>query len=139
MAGFIVLDDGRAYASANWAFRATVEAIAEALPKTADGLALANWLRTDPTVQVYYKVDVRELAPAIHDIFVAAVEPALERQREKGPIGWHEPGVWDGWIKRFADLVQMIECCRRGEPASEFNPHMNRTLPPTGDQVGPGW
>lgn len=31
MAGFIVLDDGRAYAAANWAFRAAVDAIAAAM------------------------------------------------------------------------------------------------------------
>lgn len=139
MAGFIALDDGRAYADKNWNFHATVEAIAEALPSTTDGLALANWLRNDPTVQIYHSVDVRELAPASHDIFLAAAEIALQREREKGPIGLHDAEFWKGWMKRFGELVQMIGCCRRGEPAPEFNPHMNDTLPATGDRVGPGW
>jgi hypothetical protein len=139
MAGFIVLDDGRAYAAANWAFRATVEAIAVALPETTEGTTLANWLRNDPSVQIYYNVDVRELAPASHEMFLAAAEAALQIQKARGPIGWLQPEFWDGWIEGFAELVHMIDCVRRHEPAHKFNPHMRDTLPPTGERIGPGW
>lgn len=139
MAGFIVLDDGRAYAAANWAFRATVEAIADALPSTAEGSELAEWLRNDPTVQIYHNVDVRELAPTSHHIFLAAAEVALQHEREKGPVDWEKSELWEGWVKRFAEFIEMIGRCRRGEPPGEFNPHMRDTLPPTGDRIGPGW
>jgi hypothetical protein len=37
MAGFITLEDGRAYAASNWAYAALVERIADALPETDDG------------------------------------------------------------------------------------------------------
>jgi len=139
MAGFIVLDDGRAYAAARWAFRATVAAIAETLPETGEGKALAEWLTNDPNVQIYYNVDVRELTPTNREMFLAAIEAAFQAQKARGSIGWAEPEFWDGWITRFGDLVKMIECVRRGEPANEFNPQMKDIIPATGERSGPGW
>jgi hypothetical protein len=63
MAGFIVLDDGRAYAANNVGFRATVAAIAEALPRSPEGNALSEWLLDENgLVQVHMRKDVRELA-----------------------------------------------------------------------------
>jgi hypothetical protein len=139
MAGFIVLNDGRAYAASNWAFRATVEAIAEALPRTSEATNLAEWLRHDPSVQIYYNVDVRELAPANRELFQEAAEVAFKVQKARGPTGWSSPELWDGWINRFSEFLKMIECVRRGEPAHGFNPHMKDTVPPTGQRSGPGW
>src|SRR5450755_3207563 len=97
MAGFIVLNDGRAYAASNWAFRATVEAIAEVLPKTGEGITLAEWLRHDPSVQIYHNIDVRELVPAIRDLFLDAAETAFKVQKAGGPKGWSPTEAWDGW------------------------------------------
>lgn len=139
MAGFIILNDGRAYAAANWAFRATVEAIAEALPVTEEGTRLAEWLRNDPAVQVYHSVDVRELSPTCREMFLSAAESAHQLQMARGPINWSSAEFWDGWIGRFGDLVKMIECVKRGEAAGEFNPHMTDIIPATGDRQGPGW
>ena len=138
MAGFIVLNDGRAYAAANWAFRGTIEAVVEVLPETDAGTALQEWLTHDTVVTVYHSVDVRELTPPNQVMFLTAVGEAFNVQSARGPIGWPQPEFWDGWIKGFADLVKMIECVRRGEPADNFNPHMTSTLPPTGERNGPG-
>ena len=44
MAGFIVLEDGRAYAANNWSYDAVIERIARALPETSAGRALSDWL-----------------------------------------------------------------------------------------------
>jgi hypothetical protein len=139
MGGFIILDDGRAYAANNWAYRTTVEAIAAALPNTSEGKVLAEWLRKDPSVQIYNAVDVRELTPANREMFLAASEAAFVQQKERGPSSWAEPDMWPSWIGRFADLVKMIDCVRRGEPPADFNPHMRDVIRPTGDHRGPGW
>ena len=139
MGGFIVLEDGRAYAAANWAFRATVEAIADALPQSTEGMSLAEWLRHDPVVQIYHNIDVRELTPANQEMLLTAIENGLKAEAARGPSDWANPEFWDGWIHRFTDLVKMIESVRRGEQPHEFNPHMTEAIPPTGERNGPGW
>ena len=139
MAGFIVLGDGRAYAASNQGWRATVEAISEALDKTADGKNLAEWLRNDPSVQIYHSVDVRELTPGNRTLLLKAIEAAFQIQKERGSTDWDEPECWTGWIERFSDLVKMIKCVERGEPAHEFNPHMLDVIPARDEKSGPGW
>lgn len=139
MGGFIVLTDGRAYAVANWAFRGTVESIAGSLAETSDGKPLAEWLRTDPSVQVYYNVDVRELTPANRELFLAVAEGAWEAALARGPGGWSDTRYWEGWLDGLANLSKMIGCVRRGEPPHELHPNMRGVIPPTGDQSGPGW
>jgi hypothetical protein len=137
--GFIVLDDGRAYGRAGWAYRATIEAIADALPDTEQGSTLAEWLTNPRTLEIYPTVDVRELTPANRELFLAAAERAFDLERQRGPLGWANPEFRESWLKAFAELVQMIHCVRRGEPPKEYNPHMTDTLPATGEHSGPGW
>lgn len=139
MGGFIVLNDGRAYAAANWAFRATLEAITDAIPETAEGRELAEWLRNDPTVQYLHSVDLRELTPTNRAMFEEATERAYKIASIQGSTDWPEPDYWTGWIGRFKDLVKMIESIRQGESPQTFNPHMNELLPPTTEKSGPGW
>ena len=140
MAGFIVLEDGRAYAANNFGFRATVAAIAGALPHSAEGMALSQWLLDESgVVQTYLNVDVRELASATKETFLTATVNAYAIQKELGSNGWESSEFWQSWINRFADLVRMIECVKRSESPNEFNPHMDGLIPPTSERVGPGW
>ena len=139
MAGFIVLDDGRAYAAAGWAFRDTIRAIASALPNHSEGIALAHWLTNDPIVQVYLTVDVRGLARRSREMFLTAIPSAFKSQIESGPTLSDEGRLWQEWIERFRDLVKMVECVQRGEPPNEFNPHMIDVVPMTFERYGPGW
>jgi hypothetical protein len=138
MGGFIILDDGRAYTVANRAFRATIAAVVESLPQTPQGRELAKWLQNDPSVQIYYHVDVRELTAANKMLFLHAIEVAYE-EATCGPDGWQAPDGWAGWISRFSDLIKMIGCVERGEPPGAFNPHMVDVIPPTDRRSGPGW
>lgn len=139
MGGFIILEDGRAYAASNWAFRETVSAIVAAMPVSEDGKRLAAWLGDDHGVTIHNNVDVRELAPKYRVMFIEATRRAFQQQIEKGSFGSGNAEAWDSWIGRFADLIKMMECVRRGEPPANFNPHMNDVVPPTGEQLGPGW
>lgn len=139
MAGFIVLDDGRAYAASNWAFRATVESITQVLAGTPQGSELSVWLRSDANVQYLHSLDLRELTAKNRELFINAAVDAFSIQRARGPVGWEEPEFWDGWIARFGEFLQMIECVKRSEPPADFNPHMKGLIPPTGLQAGPGW
>jgi hypothetical protein len=84
-------------------------------------------------------VDVRELTPKNQELFLKAVEDAYEALKERGPVGWASPDFWPCWLGRFADLVKMLECVRRGEPPGEFNPHMRDRVPSSGAREGPGW
>lgn len=139
MGGFIVLEDGRAYAANNWAFRELVKVIVEALPETEDGKRLVAWLQNDHEVTIYNTVDVRELAPKFRAMFLEATQRAFQLQTGKEIIESEDAEAWVSWLSRFADLIKMMECIRRGESPAELNPHMNDVIPPTGEKRGPGW
>lgn len=142
MGGFIVLEDGRAYAANNWSYDAVVERIARSLPGTTDGRALSDWLM-DQRCAVQGaglgSVDCRELSPGDQRLFLEAVERAVVTAEEEGPGGWCDPSFFPGWLERFHDLIKMIESMRRGDPPEAFNPHMRGVIPPSGERAGPGW
>jgi len=87
MAGFIVFQDGRAYAAANWAYDVTVERIAVALPDTDAGRSLASWLRQQRS---YIKgtglgsVDLRESASENQRLLERAARRAKAIVDQKG-------------------------------------------------------
>lgn len=142
MGGFIVLEDGRAYAANNWSYDAVIERIARALPETGAGRALAAWLMEQRCVvrgAGLGSVDLRELAPGDQRLFVEAFEKAIITTGEEGPVGWCDPAFYPGWLERFHDLIGMIASIRRGEPPTAFNPHMRDVIPPSGERAGPGW
>lgn len=142
MAGFIVLNDGRAWASANWAYDAAIRTIARALPNTQDGQTLAAWL-LEQTSEVQGMglgaVDLRELTPQNQTLFIQAVRQAVMALQTQDGNDWHDPTAFVSWREYFEILPQLIESIERGEPASMFNPHMKEIIPPTGDKCGPGW
>ena len=140
MAGFITLEDGRAYAASNWGYDAVVERIADALPETDDGHALKDWLMEQRVaVKGIGSVDLRELTLENRQLFQAAARKAFDLAEQPGPEGWHDPEFYTGWIERFHDLIKMMDSIRKAEPPSAFNPHMIDVIPPTGERAGPGW
>src|ERR1022692_1100776 len=98
MAGFIILEDGRAYAAANWAYDAVVERIADALPETDDGHALKDWLKEQRVaVKGLGSVDLRELTAVNRQLFQAAARKAFSLSEHQGPEGWHDLHADTGW------------------------------------------
>jgi hypothetical protein len=76
--GFIVLEDGRAYAAANWATDATLRAIS----REASDTALRGWLLAQQSEHVgmgMTSVDLREIAPRYRPVLRAAIRRAYER------------------------------------------------------------
>jgi hypothetical protein len=142
MAGFIILNDGRAWASANWAYDVAIRTIAQALPNTQEGLELADWL-LQQTSEVkgmgLGSVDLRELTTENQTLFIRAVRQAVINLRTQDGNDWHDPMAFQSWREYFEVLPQLIESIERGEPAFMFNPHMKEVIPPTGDKSGPGW
>jgi hypothetical protein len=140
MAGFIILEDGRAYAAANSAYDAVVRRIADALQESDDGHALSTWLKEQQVaVKGLGSVDLRELTPKNRQLFEAAARKAFSLAEQQGPQGWQDFDARSGWLERFHDLITMMNSVRKGEPPSSFNPHMRDVIPPTGEQAGPGW
>ncbi len=140
MAGFIILEDGRAYAAANWAYDAVVERIGDTLPDTDDGRALSDWLKEQRVaVKGLGSVDLREFTPENRQLFEEAARRAFSLAEQQGPEGWQDIEAYTGWIERFHDLIIMMDSIRAGVPPSAFNPHMVDVIPPTGARAGPGW
>ena len=106
MGGFIVLQDGRAYTAASWAYDAVISYTADALPRTAAGQALAAWLR-EQTCLVrgpgLGRVDLRELTVENQRAFARVAQRAFTRAILEGPVDWAQPGFYPGWMKRFRD------------------------------------
>ena len=79
-AGFIVLEDGRAYAAANWAADATLRAISR---EVSDG-DLRQWLLAQQSEQVglgMTSVDLREIAPYPLGLLCCRVAATRKYQR----------------------------------------------------------
>lgn len=140
VAGFIVLEDGRAYAAANWA----TDAMLRAIGREIRDAVLREWLLSQQSVFVgmgMTSVDLREIAPQFRPVLRSAIREAHARVRCEGEFEELKAGSqWrDGWLKRFDDLAEMLRRCEVGEPPQAFNPHMRDLLPPTGNRAGPGW
>jgi len=138
--GFIVLEDGRAYAAANWATDATLRAIS----REVSDPVLRAWLLAQQSRQVgmgMTSVDLREIAPHCRPVLRTAIRRVYEQVASEGRFeNLHAgDGWWDGWLSLFHDLVEMLARSAAGEAAGSFNPHMRALIPPSGRQVGPGW
>src|SRR6185295_7052603 len=84
MGGFIKLEDGRAWAAANWAYDAVLDCLVEAL-KGERASDLAAWL-AQQTCAVrgmgLGHVDLRELAPTNRALFRVAARKAVEHAQD---------------------------------------------------------
>lgn len=142
MGGFIILDDGRAWAATNWAYDAAIRYIAEALPDSERARELSEWL-LQQTSEVQGmglgSIDIRELTAENRTLFVEAIRRATRRIEERGAEGWNDPSYFPVWKERFEVLLKLIESVEKGEPATIYNPHMRDIIPATGKQAGPGW
>jgi hypothetical protein len=137
--GFIVLEDGRAYAAANWATDATLRAVSR---EVSDG-DLRQWLLAQQSEQVgtgMTSADLREIAPRYRPMLHAAIRRAHERVIRDGRFeNLHAADYWwAGWLKLFGELVEMPGRSEAGKPAEDFSPHMRAVIPPSGRQMGPG-
>ena len=141
MAGFITLEDGRAYAASNWGYDAVVERIADALPETDDGHALKDWLMEQRVaVKGIGRVDLRELTLENRQLFQAAAREAFNLAEQQGPEGWHDPEFYvPVGSSGSTTWIMMMDSIRAGQPPSFFYPEMIVVIPPTGEQLGPGW
>lgn len=134
------MEDGRAYAAANWATDATLRAISREVNDTA----LRAWLLSQQSQHVgmgMTSVDLREIAPRYRPVLRAAIRQAYQRVITDGRFEnlHHGDTWWTGWLQLFRDLAEMLARSEAGEPAESFNPHMRALIPPSGDQKGPGW
>ena len=76
--GFIVLEDGRAYAASNWA----TDAMLRAISREISDHALRQWLLAQQSERVgmgMTSVDLREIAPHYRTVVHVAIRRAHER------------------------------------------------------------
>ena len=140
MAGFIVLEDGRAYAASNRAADAMIRAIAAVV----DEPELKDWVRQQESEVVgmgMTYIDLREIAPLYRPLLRQAIRRAyLEVDGGRvDPLPTADQDYFDSWMARFRDLIEMLNRSEAGESPTAFNPHMRELLPATGKRVGPGW
>jgi hypothetical protein len=140
VAGFIVLEDGRAYAASGWATDATLRVIA----RSVEDEPLRSWLLAQQGVFVgsgLTAVDLRELAPQCRPVMRSAIRDAYHRVDVDGGFEDLVPGQEPGasWIQRLGELVEMLDRSEAGEAPEAFNPHMRQLLPASGHEAGPGW
>jgi hypothetical protein len=133
VAGFIVLEDGRAYAASNSATDTTLRAIS----REVSDAALRQWLLAQQSSQVgtgMTCVDLREVAPQHRPVLHEAIRrPPARQPGRRIP----EPRVgtdrWQSWQGLFDDLNELLRRQDAGEPAAEFNPHMHALIPQRGN------
>jgi hypothetical protein len=140
MAGFIVLEDGRAYAAGSRATDAVIRAVA----REVDDPPLRDWLleqQSDRVGMGMTCVDLRDLAPHYRPVLRGAIRQAYAHVQQQGAFEQLDQGDadWEEWLARFGDLIEMLRRSEAGEPPTEFNPHMRDLIPERGLRAGPGW
>jgi hypothetical protein len=143
MAGFIVFDDGRAFALNNQATDAVVRAIAAEIREPE----FREWALAQQSSQLgmgMTRIDIRELSPRCRDEWRSAIRRAsaavAQADPEHLPYGLSETKWSEGnWPEDFRLLAAMLAASEAGEPVDDLNPHMTSALPPTDDREGPGW
>jgi len=132
--GFIVLEDGRAYAVSDRAFDLTIEALASEVEDLHVEAWLLGW-RTSERGQSLGYVDLRELAPTTKAVVYEAITSASDAAVEQT-----DDDRWmTGWRESLHVLRRMVESWERGEPPGSLNPYMDGLVPPTDRAEGPGW
>lgn len=142
MSTCIVIEDGRSWWAANWAYDAVVRSIAAALPEEALAQALGIWLGEQTCEKLgpgLGEVDLRELSPSARTLFRAAARRAFATTKAGPPPTWGDPSFFGPWAERFEVLIRLLDSVDCGEDPALFNPHATRLVDPTGKKVGPGW
>ena len=140
MSACIVIEDGRPWWAANWAYDGVVRSIAAALPEEALAQALRTWLGEQTVEKTGVgDVDLRELSPSARTLFRAAARRAFAIARTGPPPTWGDPNFFRPWIDGFEDLIRLLDSVDPGEDPASFNPDPTRLINPTGKRVGPGW
>ena len=99
MGGFIVLEDGRAFAVANWAWRQAIQKIGEALATIPGRTAFAQWFAMIVELPAgLNELDLRELTPGNRAAFHEATRIAIRLAESTGSRGWPEPEFFEGWL-----------------------------------------
>lgn len=141
MAGFIVLDDGRAFAPSSEVLDASIEAITAELDLAGSGSAaeLAGWLRgrlLDSGGPELGEFDVRELTAENRELFRQAAERACQRARAAAVSGTTK--AQRAWLSEFGRLMRMWRSIDRGQPPEALG-DLGTALPASGTRSGPGW
>ena len=141
MAGFIVLDDGRAFAPSSEVLDATIEAVTGELDLAGSGSAaeLAAWLHgrlMDSGGPELGEFDVRELTAENRELFRQAAERACQRARAAAVGG--APKARRAWLSEFGRLVRMWKSIDKGQPPETLG-DLGTALPASGRRSGPGW
>ena len=141
---FIILEDGRAWSAASWAYDAAIRYIAEAVRErnTPEAIELAAWLLLQTNEEKgtgMGSVDLRELTTANRALFRTAAHDAFARLKLHPPNDWGDPTFFPPWLERFQVLLRLFRSVDRREDPKSFNPHMRGLIDPTGEKAGPGW
>ena len=131
MAGFIVLEDRRAYAAKDAAVDATLEAISREVEDEEFRRYLLS-KRSSVVGMGATFVHLSDIAPQYREVFYRAVEVAAEQARTTNQD--------DGWRAGLEDLAEMVRRWRRDEPPELYNPHLEDLIDEREPrQEGPGW
>ncbi len=139
MGGFIILEDGRAWAYSNGAYAMVIEEIAAQLPDTPEGQALSNWLLEETNVGSMGLgcVDIRELTEGNRKLFKQAAQRAYTLWRiDPNPHLQDELGT-DSDV--FYALLKLMKSVNKREDPKTYMQRMKSLIEPTGEKSGLGW
>jgi hypothetical protein len=136
--GILIAADCVGIGCAGWVLRAVVAEVADVLQEQGHG-DLASWLNDELSPpSLFSHLDARDLTPRFHEAFLAAIPRAHARAMQRGPGGWRDPSLWDGYARLFSSLAEQVDSLAKGHPPTEW-PNLNGIDPHSGNQSGPGW
>jgi hypothetical protein len=107
MSGGIRFKKGVFWGKAGWCYRAAREGICDALRQTPEGSTLADEISAEShPAQWCEHLDIDEWPKEKKALFFQAVYRCADRFAKEGPVGWHDPSFFPGFLRAMEELAQ---------------------------------
>src|SRR5689334_12722377 len=108
MSGGISFSKDVYWGKAGWCYRAARDAICAELRVMPDGHALAAELSAESHPAQYCEyLEIDDWPAAKKKLLFEAIFLCAARVAKEGPVGWHDPTFFPGFLRAMEELVEM--------------------------------
>ena len=108
MSGVIGIRPKVSWVAPGWIFDGVLNRIAEIVQET--NVHLAERVRNGTSDrQAFGYLDLGDWTREERRLFLAAALEARARCERAGPVSWHDPKTFPGYMKRFEELIEALQ------------------------------
>ncbi len=115
MSGGISFKNDSYWSAAGWAYRAVLESLCEVLSRNNSFGLLEELSEENGSARIIDYIETDEWPDERVSAFCKAIIDAFAHTDAAGPVGWNDPGAFEGFIQHYKKLVEIaeFECSKR--------------------------